>query len=57
MIVTGTNDGGRVGETRKYLRRRLHRYQADLRTFSAIPIDATQPLVQVADAMIARTCC
>ncbi|SRR5712691_438696 len=51
------NDWGRVGETREYLRRRLPRYQADLRAFGAIPIDATQPLDQVADEIIARTCC
>jgi shikimate kinase len=49
------NEWGRVGETREYLRRRLPRYQEDLRAFGAIPIDATQSIAQVADDILART--
>lgn len=49
------NDWGRVGDSREFLRRRLSGYQADLRAIGAIPIDATQPIDQVVDAILART--
>ena len=49
------NEWGRVGETREYLRRRLPRYQEDLRAFGAIPVDATQSIEQVVDDILART--
>ena len=46
------NDWGRIGDTREYLRRLLPGYQARLRAFGAIPVDATQPLDQVVDAIL-----
>ena len=49
------NDWGRIGETREYLRRRLPGYQRELRAFGAIPVDATQPLAHVVDAILAQT--
>ncbi len=49
------NDWGRIGDTREYLRRFLPGYQARLRAFGAIPIDARQPLDQVVDAIISHS--
>ncbi len=49
------NDWGRTGDTREYLRRFLPRYQARLRAFGAIAIDATQPLDQVVDAILSHS--
>ncbi len=49
------NDWGRIGDTREYLRRRLPEIQDRLRAFGAIPIDARQPLDQVADAILSHT--
>ena len=49
------NDWGRIGDTREYLRRFLPGYQARLRAFGAIPIDARQPLDHVADAILSHT--
>jgi hypothetical protein len=49
------NDWGRIGDTREYLRRFLPGYQARLRAFGAIPIDAKQPLDQVVDAILSQT--
>jgi hypothetical protein len=49
------NDWGQIGDTREYLRRFLPGYQARLRAFGAIPIDATQPLDQVVDAILSHT--
>jgi hypothetical protein len=49
------NDWGRIGDTREYLRRFRPGYQARLRASGAIPVDASQPLDQVADAIVART--
>src|ERR1700760_1884262 len=49
------NDWGRIGDTREYLRRKLPGLQARLRTSGAIPIDARQPLDQVADAILSHT--
>jgi len=49
------NNWGRIGDTREYLRRFLPGYQARLRAFGAIPIDARQPLDQVVDAILSRT--
>jgi len=49
------NDWGRIGDTREYLRRFLPGYQARLRASGAIPVDARQPLGQVADAILSRT--
>lgn len=46
------NDWGRIGDTREYLRRFLPGYQARLRAFGAIPIDARKPLDQVVDAIL-----
>ena len=48
------NDWGRIGDTREYLRRFLPGYQARLRAFGAIPIDARQPLDQVVDAILSH---
>jgi adenylate kinase family enzyme len=48
------NDWGRIGDTRAYLRRFLPDYQDRLRAFGAIPVDATQPLDQVVDAILAH---
>jgi adenylate kinase family enzyme len=49
------NDWGRIGDTREWLRRFLPGYQARLRAFGAIPIDARQPLDQVVDAILSHT--
>jgi hypothetical protein len=49
------HDWGRIGDTREYLRRKLPVLQDHLRASGAIPIDARQPLDQVADAILART--
>jgi hypothetical protein len=49
------HDWGHIGDTREHLRRFLPGYQARLRAFGAIPIDATQPLGQVVDAILSRT--
>ena len=46
---------GRAGDSREYIRRLLPGYQERLRTFGAVPIDATQPLDQVVDAILSRT--
>ena len=51
----GTTRLGRIGDTREYLRRFLPGYQARLRAFGAIPIDARQPLDQVLDAILSHT--
>jgi adenylate kinase family enzyme len=48
------NDWGRLGDTREYLRRFLPGYQARLRAFGVIPIDARQPLDQVVDAILSH---
>jgi hypothetical protein len=49
------HDWGRIGDTREYLRWFLPGYQDRLRASGAIPIDARQPLDQVADAILSRT--
>lgn len=49
------NDWGRIGDTREHLRRQLPELQNRLRAFGVIPIDATQPLGQVADAILSHT--
>jgi shikimate kinase len=49
------NEWGRAGDSREYIRRLLPEYQNRLRAFGAIPIDATQPLDQVVDAILFRT--
>ncbi len=49
------NDWGRIGDTRGYLRRKLPELQDRLRAAGAIPIDARQPLDQVADAILSHT--
>ena len=46
---------GRIGDTREYLRRRLPDIQHRSRAFGAIPIDASQPLDHVVDAILAHT--
>jgi hypothetical protein len=48
------NDWGRIGDTREYLRRKLPELQNRLRAFGAIPIDASQPLDQVVDAILSH---
>jgi hypothetical protein len=48
------NDWGRIGDTREYLRHFLPGYQARLRAFGAISIDARQPLDQVVDAILSH---
>jgi adenylate kinase family enzyme len=48
------DEWGRAGDSREYIRRLLPGYQARLRAFGAIPIDATQPLVQVVDALLSH---
>jgi hypothetical protein len=50
------HDWGRIGDTREYLCRKLPELQDRLRAFGAIPIDATQPLDHVADAILSRSC-
>jgi hypothetical protein len=49
------HDWGRIGDTREYLRRKLPELQERLRAFGAIPIDATQPLDRVADAILSHS--
>jgi hypothetical protein len=49
------NDWGRIGDTREYLRRRRPELQDRLRACGAIPIDASQPLDQVVDAILSHT--
>ncbi len=49
------NDWGRIGDTRDHLRRFLPAYQARLRAFGAIRIDAVQPVDQVVDAILSHT--
>ena len=49
------NEWGRAGDSREYTRRLLPGYQDRLRAFGAIPIDARQPLDQVADAILSCT--
>ena len=49
------HDWGRIGDTREYLRRKLPALQDRLRASGAIPVDARQPLDQVADAILSRT--
>jgi len=49
------NDWGRIGDTREWLRAFLPGYQARLRAAGAIPIDATQPVSHVVDAILSRT--
>ena len=54
------DEWGRAGDSREYIRRLLPEYQERLRTFGAVPVDATQPLGQVVDAILSRTakrCC
>jgi gluconate kinase len=48
------HDWGRIGDTREYLRRKLPELQARLRASGAIPVDARQPVDQVADAILSR---
>jgi gluconate kinase len=49
------HDWGHIGDTREYLCRKLPVLQDSLRASGAIPIDARQPLDQVADAILSRT--
>jgi broad-specificity NMP kinase len=49
------NDWGRIGDTRESERRWLPGYQGRMRAFGAIPIDATQPLGQVVEAILSHT--
>jgi hypothetical protein len=49
------HDWGHIGDTREHLRRFLPGYQARLRAFGAIPIDASQPFGQVVDAVLSHT--
>jgi hypothetical protein len=49
------NDWGRIGDTCEYLRRRLPEYQDRLRAAGVIPVDATQPLDHVVDAILSHT--
>jgi hypothetical protein len=49
------HDWGHIGDTREYLRRFLPGYQDRMRAFGAIPIDASQPLHQVVDAILSHT--
>ena len=49
------NDWGRIGDTREYLCGFLPGYQARLRASGAIPLDASRPVAEVADEILART--
>ncbi len=49
------NDWGRIGDTREHLRRFLPGYQARLRAFGAILIDARQPQNQVVEAILSHS--
>ena len=49
------HDWGHIGDTREYLCRFLPGYQARLRAFGAIPVDARRPVDQVVDEILART--
>jgi hypothetical protein len=46
------HDGGRIGDTREYLRHKLPAVQGRLRASGAVPVDAMQPLDQVVDAIL-----
>jgi hypothetical protein len=48
------HDWGHIGDTREYLRRKRPALQDGLRASGAIPIDASQPLDQVVDAILSR---
>jgi hypothetical protein len=48
------DEWGRAGDSREYVRRLLPGYQDRLRASGAIAIDARQPLVWVADAILAQ---
>jgi hypothetical protein len=48
------NEWGRIGDTREYLRRRRPEIQRRLRAFGAIPIDASQPVDLVVDAILSH---
>jgi gluconate kinase len=48
------HDWGHIGDTREYLRRKLPALQGSLRAAGAIPVDASQPLNQVVDAILSR---
>ena len=47
------NEWGRAGDSREYIRRLRPGYQKRMRASGAIAIDATQPLDQVVDAILA----
>ena len=49
------NEWGRIGDTREDLRRRRSALQDRLRAAGAIPIDATQPIDDVVDAILSHT--
>jgi hypothetical protein len=49
------NEWGRAGDSREYIRRLLPGYQARLRAFGAIAIDARQPRDQVVDVILSHT--
>jgi shikimate kinase len=49
------NEWGRTGDSREYIRRLMPGYQDRLRAFGAIPVDARQPIDQVADAILSCT--
>jgi hypothetical protein len=49
------NEWGRAGDSREYIRRLRPEYQDRLRASGAIPIDATQPLDQVVNAILSGT--
>ena len=49
------HDWGQIGDTREYLRRFRPGYQARLRAFGAIPVDARQPLDCVVDEILSHT--
>jgi hypothetical protein len=48
------HEWGHIGDTREYLRLKLPALQDRLRASGAIPIDARQPLDQVANAILSR---
>jgi len=50
-----SNEWGRIGDTREDLRSRLSAYQGRLRASGAFPVDATQPLNDVVDAILSRS--
>ena len=55
MRAGTTTTGGRIGDNRVYLRRKLPELQDRLRASGAIPIDARQPVDQVVDAILSHT--